>query len=269
MIKRFYLEITNACNLDCPFCDNAKGQSFMSWEAFDKYSDQIKEISPYVYFHVLGEPLMHPLFAEFMQAASAKNLKVTIVTNGSLLKKHPSILTYPALYKLAISIHSIKKPDREYRNIINNLIEDPRKAHLDLRFYDQLNDNQKDYLIELKERYGLKETKIKGQYLLTPNTSLNRQPFFKWPLIDDPFNSSYGTCKGIKEMLAILVDGRVTSCCLDPYGHNLLGDLNKESLHDIINSDQYKKVINDLNNNYLSLPLCQKCTYHQRFTKSS
>ena len=61
MIKRFYLEITNACNLDCPFCDNAKGQSFMSWEAFDKYSDQIKEISPADNDKAIDELKVQPL----------------------------------------------------------------------------------------------------------------------------------------------------------------------------------------------------------------
>ena len=29
MIKRIYLEITNACNLNCPFCENEKGHYFM------------------------------------------------------------------------------------------------------------------------------------------------------------------------------------------------------------------------------------------------
>ena len=58
-IKRVYLEITNACNLDCPFCTNNKGQSFMNIDTIKNYLFQIKQISDYVYLHVLGEPLLH------------------------------------------------------------------------------------------------------------------------------------------------------------------------------------------------------------------
>ena len=42
-MKRIYLEITNACNLDCPFCTNEKGNNYLSIEEIKKYLPQIKE----------------------------------------------------------------------------------------------------------------------------------------------------------------------------------------------------------------------------------
>ena len=58
-MKRIYLEITNACNLNCKFCTQEKGNDFIKIEIFKKYIKQIKEISNYIYLHVLGEPLLH------------------------------------------------------------------------------------------------------------------------------------------------------------------------------------------------------------------
>ncbi len=35
-MKRVYLEITDACNLRCPFCTYEKGNSFMSLDQIDQ-----------------------------------------------------------------------------------------------------------------------------------------------------------------------------------------------------------------------------------------
>ena len=66
-MKRVYLEITNACNLNCSFCTNKKGTNFMSLDDIDNYLNQIKEFGNYIYLHVLGEPLLHPNFNEILK----------------------------------------------------------------------------------------------------------------------------------------------------------------------------------------------------------
>ena len=66
MIKRIYLEITNACNLNCPFCENEKGHYFMPIDIIKDCLKQIKEVCDYVYLHVLGEPLLHPDIEEIL-----------------------------------------------------------------------------------------------------------------------------------------------------------------------------------------------------------
>ena len=43
-MKRVYLEITNSCNLNCPFCDYPKGHDFLSLEEVKDYLKQIKPI---------------------------------------------------------------------------------------------------------------------------------------------------------------------------------------------------------------------------------
>ena len=40
-MKRVYLEITNSCNLNCPFCTNNKNNDFLSISEINNYLDQI------------------------------------------------------------------------------------------------------------------------------------------------------------------------------------------------------------------------------------
>lgn len=76
MLKRVYLEITNACNLDCPFCTNNKGHHFLSLKEIDDYTSQIKNVCDYIYLHILGEPLLHPDFEEILYLLDRKELKL-------------------------------------------------------------------------------------------------------------------------------------------------------------------------------------------------
>lgn len=266
MIKRIYLEITNACNLDCPFCTNNKGKEFISLDNFKKTIEQIKEITPYIYLHVLGEPMLHPFFNDFLDILDKNNMKVQLVTNGTLLNKY-DLDDHSSIRKVSISLHSYLGKDKKYYSNINTLLKKKHDYILDLRFYNQetLSDNTKKYLEELKENYPFKTSKVLNQYEIKKNVYVTTNSFFKWPNINDDYHSDFGTCLGGKSMLAILVNGDVTMCCLDTMGINKLGNIYENSLIEIINSNLYKKVISDLNNNKLTMPLCQKCTYHDRF----
>lgn len=78
--KKFYIEITNVCNLSCNFCpQTCRLPEFMSIETFIKILDQIKPYTDYIYFHVKGEPLLHPKLREFLDLSYEKGFKVRII----------------------------------------------------------------------------------------------------------------------------------------------------------------------------------------------
>ena len=59
--KKIYIEITNACNLSCTFCiKNQRTVKYLTKDEFIVILDKIKSYTDYLYFHILGEPLMHP-----------------------------------------------------------------------------------------------------------------------------------------------------------------------------------------------------------------
>ena len=76
MIKRIYFEITDACNLNCPFCTNEKGNTFVDLDTCTRVLKQIKEVCDYVYLHVLGEPLLHPDIEKILDYCDKLKLNV-------------------------------------------------------------------------------------------------------------------------------------------------------------------------------------------------
>ena len=268
-MKRVYLEITDACNLRCPFCTYDKGDHFMSFDEIKDYISQIKAFCDYIYLHILGEPLLHPDLEKILDLLDEKQMKLQLVTNGTLLYRYPDLLDHPCLRKLSISLHSYdhSNKDERYFKVIDDLIENNKNKAIELRFYksDSLSKTLRDYKDTLIKTYGLHETKRKNSYLLKDKIYLYEEEMFDWPKMSDPFISDMGTCHGGIDMIAINHDGKVSLCCLDPIPSNLIGDLKKESLAQILKSETYNKTIEDLKKHKLDMELCKRCTYRLRF----
>ena len=109
LYKKFYIEITNQCNLNCDFCHNTKRPLAMLLPRGFQYI--LNEIKPYtnnLYLHVKGEPLLHPKLKDFLDIAASNNFQVHLVTNGSLLDNYSAaFFNHPALKKISISLHSL------------------------------------------------------------------------------------------------------------------------------------------------------------------
>ena len=86
MYSRVYVEITNVCNKNCSFCPGTKRKpEYMSLEKFNSVLRKLQGFTEYIYFHVMGEPLLHPQIEDFIRLAKDMDFKPCITTNGSLL----------------------------------------------------------------------------------------------------------------------------------------------------------------------------------------
>lgn len=228
-MKRVYLEISDACNLRCPFCTYEKGNSFMSLAQIDDYTSQIKPYCNYIYLHILGEPLLHPDFEKILDILDQKGFQLQLVTNGTLLHRFLTLDEHPCLRKLSISLHSYDhcKEKNHYFETIDALITMDHPFNIELRFYNEesLSEDLKDYKNKLIKQFGIEKTKRSSSYLLKKNVYLYEEDFFRWPDINDPYISDTGTCRGGIDMIAINHEGKVGLCCLDPKAHTMIGDI--------------------------------------------
>ena len=70
MFKKIYVEITNNCNLNCDFCiGNKRDKKFIDIDTFNTLLDKLDGYTNYLYFHVMGEPLLHPKINELIDIA--------------------------------------------------------------------------------------------------------------------------------------------------------------------------------------------------------
>lgn len=87
--ERLYLNITNHCNMCCPFCcmySSPKKNTFMP---FDTYKKILNSANDYELQIEGGEPLLHPQFDNFFTYAlnDGECKKIIILTNGINIRK--------------------------------------------------------------------------------------------------------------------------------------------------------------------------------------
>ncbi|MBO1419479.1 cytosylglucuronate decarboxylase [Streptomyces sp. FH025] len=104
--RYLFIRILEACNADCFMCDFA-----LSRDTFRFSSGDFAELLPkaraagvaYVRF-TGGEPLMHPEVVELVRAGTEAGMKMSIITNGSLLPKHAKDLAAAGLAQVIVSL---------------------------------------------------------------------------------------------------------------------------------------------------------------------
>lgn len=253
--KRIYVEISNICNLNCPFCiKDKRSKRSMRLDEIKIVFEKIKPYTDYIYLHVKGEPLMHNDFSKILDLAYEYNLNVNITTNGTLIKKNiNTLLNSKALRQINISLHELESI---YMNDVIDLIKNNKNKYIQLRLWVNNELSNKNYQI-LNDNFNIIGNKV------YENTFLSIEKEFIWPDIDNDYYNEVGTCLSGKMHLAILSNGIITPCCLDSSGIINLGNIFNDDLNTILNSKKYIDFIKGLNNNKLVEKLCQHCMYRK------
>jgi len=161
MKPNIFIEITNYCNMGCSFCPSPileRPRLFMDENLFYKIIDEIKKekITDTVYFHLMGEPLLHPKVFDFMKYTFNNGFKIILVSNISSIRTRRmeirSILQY--VNYLVISLQSFdeesfkeKKTEKisfeEYIDLIKNVISTKYANNFKVRISIQIIENSK------------------------------------------------------------------------------------------------------------------------------
>lgn len=276
--KRFYIEITNICNLNCSFCSHQKREKrYMSLDEIEHILKEISKFDAHIYPHIKGEPLNHPYFEEFSELLRKYDLPLNVVTNGVLIKKHSDILLSHAR-QVNISVHSlldgqIKDAGKYLEDIISFGLDAKEKGYPNVS-YRLWTENKEDKFSEesykiikaLAQKFKVeipREIK-KGRdaIKLAKNVYISLMNKFSWPDTEKETVRKTGNCLGGKEMLGILSDGTVVPCCLDADGIINLGNIFTESLSDILNGERYLNLLKGFSGGNIPEELCRKCTFY-------
>ena len=270
MITRCYLEITNICNLDCLFCPKTdRTKHRLSMEEFEQLTDKLRGQIKFLYFHLMGEPFLHPHLSDFIQIARRKDFVPVLTTNGTLLAKAQSVIdAHP--HKIQISLHShegnAKEHPEEYiRQVMTFSQEAASKGVLIvLRLWNQGGyDSTNDYIQDLIGQYQPRPwTQRHDGWKLAENLYIEYDRMFEWP---DAEHSEYEEadvfCYALRNQIGVLVDGSVVPCCLDHAGDITLGNLFEQSLDEILASPRAKALYDGFTQHVATEPLCKRCGY--------
>ncbi len=287
--RQIYIEITNVCNLTCPFCPGtSRAPAYMAANVFADIAQQVKPLTEQVYLHVMGEPLLHPEFASFIKICADLKLPVAITTNGTLFGAAAAeSLFNPIVRQVNISLHSLlqlhsqAEKDRQLNQILNftkNIFEQRPALYLNYRLWnlnspsDELDSGENNWICRsIENEFGViiapggHSNGRKSRRLLN-RLYLHLDTCFEWPDIDsDKPLKTQGFCHALGTHFAILVDGSTVPCCLDHNGITELGNCQQQSILAVIGSPRAKAILAGFENNLLTEVLCQKCTYCSRF----
>ncbi|MFA6900774.1 MAG: SPASM domain-containing protein [Desulfurivibrionaceae bacterium] len=283
--KKIYIEITNRCNLSCSFCLRSdRSKSFMHPEDFRTILGRIEGYTDHLALHVLGEPLLHPELDQILALCREHRLKVNLTTNGTLLpQRQELLLASPALRQVNISLHSFS--DQEANPALSGYLAGIfaflREAAttgllISLRFWNLVatengSPGANDPILKaLEDFFALPEplvTRLTPGHGLTlaPRVFLSQNGRFTWPHAPAPDLGDKGTCRGLRDHVAILVDGTVVPCCLDGEADIPLGNIHEQPFAEIINTPRATAIRTGFSQRRLSETLCRRCTFRQFF----
>lgn len=272
---KVYIEISNLCNLSCRFCPGTKRpKGRMDLERLSIILEKLKGYTEFVYFHLMGEPLLHPDLPQFLDVAGQMGFKVILTTNGTLLEgRKELLLSSPAVHKVNISLHAFEANDLSvpFEAYVDGCLDYGKAAEGNKLTVFRLwnsggEDKQNGLLLQKLEEVFPKPWKDgrKGTQL-APKVYLEPGEKFDWPDLNAPEKEGPYFCYGLRDQIGVLWDGTVVPCCLDHEGDIPLGNLLTQTMEEILESDRAKAIYDGFSKKEAAEPLCRRCGYARRF----
>jgi len=294
----------------------------MSSELFERCIAEAATVAENVYFHVLGEPTLHPGFGLFLKKLEATPLKLNLTTNGTTIARvSERILECPAMRQVNFSTHAYAElPRKTALAHLQDVLDFCKMAnavrpdlYINLRLWNVGDAASRSWnetmLANVGEAFG---SNIELGHFCSRHKSFNvtgriylhQDSRFEWPAASssterslatsssterreggDPSitSSNYsvwipsgqspsrmtaaGTCRALDTHVAILHDGRVVACCLDHSGQISLGQIQEQSLAEILDSPTATNLREGFEKHELRHPFCQSCSFCKRFGK--
>lgn len=165
--KRLYINITNKCNVECPFCcmySSTRNNRFMSFDTFKRIVDETE--GSFELQLEGGEPLLHKNLFLFLEYAVSTNrcTKIILLTNGILLEEHINRLIDFSSWnqilleiKVSINYFLIEKNENHIKKMADLAFATKYIPSIDMVFnVRKRNEKDEDIETELKH-YGILE----------------------------------------------------------------------------------------------------------------
>jgi radical SAM protein with 4Fe4S-binding SPASM domain len=274
MYSRVYVEITNICNMACSFCHgHHRAPRQMTQEEYARVLQQLRGKTEYIYHHLMGEPLTHPLLPRFIEMAKAAGFRPMITTNGTLLPVKGDGLLGKGLHKVNISLHSFEadQPDA-HRRYVENIGAFAEKAWADgiivsMRLWNNGCDQGKNPItLDILRQVlpGQWQENTRG-YRIRDKLFLEWGDRFDWPDLGARDHGRKVYCHGLGDHFGILCDGTVVPCCLDSEGAIALGNVFSQELSQVLETPRAKAMAEGFRCRNATEELCRRCGYARKF----
>ena len=263
------LELTSKCNLRCGMCPLPvlrRPYEDMDWPMVEKAEREIHGAGLKLkWLHEMGEPLLYTRIDDAIRLFPEASLS----TNGLVLTEEigAKLLASP-LKRIRICVDSINPEvypqlrtggDFDKLVILTRAFLDQAKGH-PIRIEIQKMRSRltlEETVDDFRERFDLKQYRNARVIEKTCEAlDVNEET--------DLHGKFYGCVQGaFFTWVVIFADGRVTHCCYDAHGDQVLGDLKTQSLQEILDSPRMAMMQAAFaRRDFTELPRCAECFKH-------
>ena len=260
------LELTSKCNLRCGMCPLPvlrRPYEDMDWPLVERAEREIHGLGLKLkWLHEMGEPLLYSRIDDAIRLFPEASLS----TNGLVLTEEvgAKLLATP-LKRIRICVDSVNPkvyPQLRTGGDFDKLVD------LTNRFLKQAKGHPMRIEIQkMRSRLTLDETVDDFKKLFDLKQYRNARVIEKTcEALDvneetDLHGKFYGCVQGaFFTWVVIFADGRVTHCCYDAHGDQIMGDLKTQTLREIIDSERFAGMQDAFSRRDLSqLPRCAEC----------
>ena len=263
------LELTSKCNLRCGMCPLPvlrRPYEDMEWSLVEKAEREIHGNGfKLKWLHEMGEPLLYPRIDDAIRLFPEASLS----TNGLVLTEAigAKLLATP-LKRIRICVDSINPkvyPQLRTGGDFDKLVE------LTSKFLKQAKGHPMRIEIQkMRSRLTLDETVDDFKRVFDLKQYRNARVIEKTcEALDvneetDLHGKFYGCVQGaFFTWVVVFADGRVTHCCYDAHGDQILGDLKTQNLREILEGPRMAEMQSAFNRrDFSALPRCGECFKH-------
>jgi MoaA/NifB/PqqE/SkfB family radical SAM enzyme len=263
------LELTSKCNLRCGMCPLPvlrRPYEDMEWPLVEKAEREIHGMGLKLkWLHEMGEPLLYSRIDDAIRLFPEASLS----TNGLVLTPEvgAKLLASP-LKRIRICIDSINPkvyPQLRTGGDFDKLVDLTRKFLVQAKGHPIRIELQK-----MRSRMTLEETVDDFKKVFDLKQFKNARIIEKTcEALDvneetDLHGKFYGCVQGaFFTWVVVFADGRVTHCCYDAHGDQVLGDLKTHSLPEILDGPRFAEMQRAFDSrDFTNLPRCGECFKH-------
>lgn len=282
-----YIEPSNVCNLNCPFCATSsldRTKKLIDMENFKRVIEQIVDNNWHTFIRVTltgqGEPLINKNILEMISYAKAKGIKnLEIINNATLMnKKIAKEIIDAKIDRVQFSIDSLdkakydilrasKNKNRSFyydamQNILNFLkINDENGHHTYVSISSvqtSLNKHEKDEFLKFWNQLPVDNIYLSELSSLQDNSPMEEAERFTGDIKDKQI------CLIPWITLSVKADGNIVICSHDYHNRYPVGNIKNDKLIDVWNNEKSKKLRKSLINADLKYFIdikhnCEKC----------
>ena len=253
-------EVTNVCNLKCPFCLTGKGISggrdvrHMTFEESKKILDAIADYTYFLQVYTWGEPLLNKDLVKIVEYAKQRNMYVMLSTNATAMTDaYNKRLIDSGIDYLMVAIDGgSAETYKKYRvgGDYNKVLENVKNLLL------QKSELRKDrpfvewqFIVFRHNEHEVRSTESMayriGVNKFTPLPAYVEDP--EWAATDPEYRTEFKNPERLKDCdrpwshLNVRADGGVASCCYSFFKKDDFGELTMHDFSEVWNNDHFQK----------------------------